>query len=59
MDVTSFFYVSDDDTKDTPLGAPASCDLDAQPLLTLHHVHLPDVEASSRLQNERRPNVQT
>lgn len=50
VDVTSFFYVSDDDTEETPLGAAASCDLEAQPLLTLHHVHLPDVEASSGLQ---------
>lgn len=49
MDVSSFFYVSDDDTKKTPLRATASCDLDAQPLLTLHYVHLPDAEAFARL----------
>lgn len=55
MDVTSFFYVSNDDTKKTSLRATASCDLDAQPLLTLHYMHLPDVEAFSRLQKRKEP----
>lgn len=55
MDVASFFYVSNDDAEKTPLGATASCDLDAQPLLPLHDMHLPDVEAFSRLQTRKMP----
>lgn len=52
MDVTSFFYVSNNDTKKTSLRATASCDLDAQPLFTFHYMHLPDVENLFRLQNQ-------
>lgn len=53
MDVTSFFDVSNSDTKKTSLRATTSCYLDAQPLLTFHYMHLPDVEDLSRLQKKK------
>lgn len=51
------FYVSDNDAVRRALGATSPCYLYAQALLTLHHVHLPDVAALSGLQQSTNKHI--
>lgn len=46
----SLLYMCNDDAMRRTLGATPSCDLYAKALLTLHHVHFPDVVGISGLQ---------
>lgn len=47
---TRLLHAGDDDAMRGALGAPPPCDLYAEALLPLHHMHLPDVAALSGLQ---------